>query len=553
MLMLDATRGVQGAWAAVLAALVATPAVHGGGNLTVVSVQPAAHVLTAPVGSAIAVTFDQAVDPATVTPLSFWAFGRWSGPVHGTFALSGGGQTVTLVPDDPLFAGEQVMVILSHDVRSASGVPLRSAGYSWQFWTAAGTAQRSFALLDVLDTRTFPQVSTRSYGGIATDVNDDGWADLTIVNEDSEDLRVFLNLADGTGNFADFIQPTFPIGSQGSPNDASDFNRDGVADICVACGTSDSVSVLLGIGDGTFAPQQEISVGSQPRGIVALDADGDGDTDIVNTNFTAAGGTGNMSILRNNGSGVFLPPTFWEGGGSGEWPVGAGDLNNDGILDLAVGTRNSNTVIVNLGLGNGTFAVGDSTPSAGGPWQLNVADVDGDGDDDVAVANNFQSVGAILLGDGAGNLTLGPTQPTDFNPVATDLGDLDGDGDLDWMTSSFGGDWRCYVNNGAGLFSFDQEFDAPQAASCALIVDIDNDCDLDLALVDELADVVVLMTNSGVSPALGDLDGDCHVGITDLLSLLAAWGPCPPPCPADLDGDGAVGITDLLLLLANWG
>ncbi len=56
--------------------------------------------------------------------------------------------------------------------------------------------------------------------------------------------------------------------------------------------------------------------------------------------------------------------------------------------------------------------------------------------------------------------------------------------------------------------------------------------------------------------AAGDLDRDGAVGITDLLILLGAWGPCPPPsepCPADLDGDGAVGITDLLILLSGWG
>ena len=54
---------------------------------------------------------------------------------------------------------------------------------------------------------------------------------------------------------------------------------------------------------------------------------------------------------------------------------------------------------------------------------------------------------------------------------------------------------------------------------------------------------------------LGDLADDDHVGVSDLLILLANWGPCPPKgdCPADLDGDGSVGVADLLILLSNWG
>ncbi len=54
----------------------------------------------------------------------------------------------------------------------------------------------------------------------------------------------------------------------------------------------------------------------------------------------------------------------------------------------------------------------------------------------------------------------------------------------------------------------------------------------------------------------GDLDGDGEVGVTDLLIVLGAWGPCADPCPpscqADTDRDCAVGVTDLLLVLAHW-
>ena len=66
------------------------------------------------------------------------------------------------------------------------------------------------------------------------------------------------------------------------------------------------------------------------------------------------------------------------------------------------------------------------------------------------------------------------------------------------VPSSFSGDWWLYVNDGSGQFTFDQELPATIAASCALMVDLDNDGDLDLALIDELEDEVILLQNNGV-------------------------------------------------------
>ncbi len=67
--------------------------------------------------------------------------------------------------------------------------------------------------------------------------------------------------------------------------------------------------------------------------------------------------------------------------------------------------------------------------------------------------------------------------------------------------------------------------------------------------------VAVLLTP--VEPPAGDLDGDCQVGVIDLLTLLAVWGPCAAPCPpsctGDLDGDCTAGVVDLLMVLGNWG
>jgi hypothetical protein len=51
----------------------------------------------------------------------------------------------------------------------------------------------------------------------------------------------------------------------------------------------------------------------------------------------------------------------------------------------------------------------------------------------------------------------------------------------------------------------------------------------------------------------GDVNGDGVVNITDLLAVIAAWGPCQGLCPADVTGDGSVNIGDLLFVIAHWG
>ena len=71
---------------------------------------------------------------------------------------------------------------------------------------------------------------------------------------------------------------------------------------------------------------------------------------------------------------------------------------------------------------------------------------------------------------------------------------------------------------------------------------------------DDAGETLSFLLTPRKSP-LGDLDGDCIVGVPDLLILLGNWGRCSPDekCTADLNGDGLVGVIDLLLLLSNWG
>jgi len=80
-------------------------------------------------------------------------------------------------------------------------------------------------------------------------------------------------------------------------------------------------------------------------------------------------------------------------------------------------------------------------------------------------------------------------------------------------------------------------------------LDVDNEYGLDndgdfLYDADEDDDCILT--------CLGDLDESGDVGFTDLIAVLAAWGPCPG-CPEDLDMNDVVGLTDLIIILSNWG
>ena len=72
---------------------------------------------------------------------------------------------------------------------------------------------------------------------------------------------------------------------------------------------------------------------------------------------------------------------------------------------------------------------------------------------------------------------------------------------------------------------------------------------------DPLADIDLNALTVSGDLCGSDLDGSGDVDTEDILSLLAAWGPCRPgpKCQADLDASGAVAFRDLLGLLSTWG
>ncbi|MEM8681495.1 MAG: Ig-like domain-containing protein, partial [Planctomycetota bacterium] len=187
-------------------------------QLSVTQLSPAPNALAAATAPVVRFDFDRPLDPSTVTTDHFSAFGRWTGPVNGTLQLTNGNQSVLFHPDRDFTAGDLVTVGFSDGLRAVDSSEIQVGGYNYQFWTRT---QRVATLpLNEIDTLSTGDPS-RPYGGVATDLDNNGWLDITLVNEDSADLRVFMNREDGSGLFEDYAQPTYAVGNRASASEAA--------------------------------------------------------------------------------------------------------------------------------------------------------------------------------------------------------------------------------------------------------------------------------------------------------------------------------------------
>ena len=115
-------------------------------------------------------------------------------------------------------------------------------------------------------------------------------------------------------------------------------------DLAVTNSGENTVSILIGNGDGTFARAESI-VSSDRAGTLAIaDFDGDGKNDIAVT----LGNSNLVSIYRGRGDGTFDPSPADFPAGTTPFFIAAADMDKDGKPDLAVTNYGSNRVTILL-------------------------------------------------------------------------------------------------------------------------------------------------------------------------------------------------------------
>jgi hypothetical protein len=174
-----------------------------------------------------------------------------------------------------------------------------------------------------------------------------------------------------------------------------DLNGDKLPDIATVIDFGRKLSLLMNNGDGTFGPfTTYVPSSTNPTGVAMGDMDDDGDLDVVTANRGESNGGHSFSIFLNDGSGVLAQPTDWPiiiwNGGASRWELVLADLDGDGALDAAV--SGFEDVSIRLGAGDGTLLPEIVTASAMYAFSsLLAADLNNDGRLDLAAGTRQRS------------------------------------------------------------------------------------------------------------------------------------------------------------------
>ena len=363
---------------------------------------------------------------------------------------------------------------------------------------------------------------------IVADLNGDGIPDLAATGASG----VGIMLGIGDGRFLPRVN--FATGAQSQDLAAGDFNGDGRVDLAVSLISGEfSLALVTGNGDGTFnAPVMFDNTAAQDDSpaIVATDLDNDGRLDVVLAHMLSCFvspcvAARSITVMLGLGDGSFQTP-FELDVGTGMSRIAVGDFNSDGIRDLGIAGDQAQVYIL-LGIGNGSFLkqptinlLSAGTIGVDGT-DIDVADLNGDAIQDLVVAIALNgSRTAILLGNNDG--TFQPariiTEPRLRVPQYQVIADFNRDGFLDLALSLANGTeglFEILRGNGDGTFGAPVLFAAPPPNSSVgggtiVTGDFNRDGrpDIGLPITGANPGLAGLVNSTGsvvVAPAYGDI------------------------------------------------
>ncbi len=400
-------------------------------------------------------------------------------------------------------------------------------------------------------------------GAASLDHDGDGDYDLYVGNYPgpSQDTMYFN---DGNGFFTNMTATHLPSDGDYSVDVSSaDLNGDGMLEVIVCSGASNYVyyndNQGAGSGEGDYSypgSQQSMGNGSFETSMEPGDFDNDGDVDLY---WSDRAGSGDR-LFTNAGNQAATNQVIWAESSTlppstsvtSRKPTVA-DLNVDGRLDIFLmkeqSTSSRPAVLRNVTVAANSIAFVDWTPATAFPtgsthmgWHASVFDTGGDGDLDVFLGGwaNDHIFEQVAETERTEESLVGGEIPGVFNgqPTAVVGHGTAGDTDTYFVNGIVGaGSFISIVLNGPDDYVLDVRDSGGNPLTLVDRGGLGVEEAAQLTVPGGVAQIRVIVDACAVA---WDLDGDCSVGITDLLDLLASWG-------------NPWGITDLLDLLASWG
>ena len=268
-----------------------------------------------------------------------------------------------------------------------------------------------------IQTITVPDISPAAVAVLNMDTDTDQMPDIAVLG----DADIYLLRNTGDGNFSpDFFPDTLSTNSAGGGGSdivAGDFNQDGKMDLAVTNTDDDSISVLLGNGDGTFQGAIQVRAGGSPVALAAGDFNQDTFPDlVVANNFDQQD---NLTLYQGGSSGLTLQPTKLTAG-TAPRTIATADFDGDGNLDIISGDDDDSDITMFLGAGAEaggaivfnrieTTLRGLTLGDGGQTQAIAVGDINNDRRPDIAVLRSDSRLQILLNIEGTTGGTPTPT------------------------------------------------------------------------------------------------------------------------------------------------
>jgi hypothetical protein len=325
------------------------------------------------------------------------------------------------------------------------------------------------------------------------DLNGDGHFDLAVPNALSDSISILMNNGDGT--FLPAVN--YPAGDE--PNDVfcADLDGDSNLDLAVTNGFDSTISIFKNWGNGTFLERVDYPVGARPFSVYCADLDRDSDLDLALAHLGHGESIPYICILKNYGNGTFQDTVCYLAGNSSA-SVFCAYLDADSALDIAVTVPWDNKVSIFKNDGNGGFPTRDDYPTglSSAPFSVFCSDLDGDKDFDLAVACTYSDSVSIFKNNGDGIFQARVDYNVGRYPASVFCADLDGDTDLDLAVANRDdNNISILKNNREGIFQNKVDYSVGYGPVSVFCADLDGDGDLDLAVANPFSDNVSILLN----------------------------------------------------------